>query len=168
MPGEASVWRPVRLLNARFPETTNINNEIESSAGPERRTLPVLTPLNSFFWTSGRDGRLRILRCNACGEWLHPPGPVCPHCLSRDLAPREVSGVATVQTYTVNHQAWSADVAVPYIVAIVSLDDCPGVRLTTNLVGYAPADVRIGDSVRVMFERHQDVWLPLFTPLREP
>jgi len=87
--------------------------------------------------------------------------------LSRDLAPREVSGLATVQTYTINHQAWSGDLAVPYVVAIVSLDDCPQVRLTTNLLGYAPTEVRIGDRVGVMFERHQDVWLPLFSRLRD-
>jgi len=155
------------VLNAQYPESTKINHELESTAGPERRTLPALTPLNTFFWTAGREGRLRILRCNACEEWLHPPGPVCPQCLSRDLAPREVSGLATVQTYTINHQAWSPGLLVPYVVAIVSLDDCPPVRLTTNLVGYAPAQVRIGDRVRVVFERHEDVWLPLFTRLGE-
>jgi len=105
---------------------------------------------------------LCILHCNGCGEWLHPPGPVCPGCLSRDLAPRQVSGFATVETYTINHQAWLAGPAMPYVIAIVSLDDCPSVRLTTNLIDCDPADVRIGDRVRVVFEQHHDVWLPLF------
>jgi len=50
----------------------------------------------------------------------------------------------------------------PYVIAIVSLDDCPSVRLTTNLIDCDPADVRIGDRVRVVFEQHHDVWLPLF------
>lgn len=124
--------------------------------------LPALTPLNSFFWTAGREGRLQILRCDACGEWLHPPGPVCPACLSRSLTPRSVSGRGTIETYTINHQAWSPDLPVPYVVAIVSLDDCSAVRLTTNVINCAPQDVRIGDPVRVLFEQHGDIWLPLF------
>jgi uncharacterized protein len=124
--------------------------------------LPVLTPLNSFFWKSGREGRLQILRCDACGEWLHPPGPVCPACLSRDLTARPVSGRATIETYTINHQVWSPGLRVPYVIAIVSLDDCSAVRLTTNVIECAPTDVRIGDAVRVRFEQHGDIWLPLF------
>jgi uncharacterized protein len=124
--------------------------------------LPVLTPFNSFFWKSGREGRLRILRCDACGEWLHPPGPVCPACLSRDLTACPVSGRATIETYTINHQAWSPGLPVPYVIAIVSLDDCSAVRLTTNIIECAPTDVRIGDAVRVRFEKHSDIWLPLF------
>jgi len=124
--------------------------------------LPALTPSNSFFWKAGHDGRLKILRCDACGEWLHPPGPVCPACLSRDLTPRPVSGRATIETYTINHQAWSADLLVPYVVAIVSLEECSAVRLTTNVIDCAPEDVHIGDAVRVLFEQHGDVWLPLF------
>jgi uncharacterized OB-fold protein len=53
---------------------------------------------------------------------------------------------------------------VPYVVAIVELDDQPGLRLTTNLVNVAPQDVRIGSRVKVVFEPHEDVWLPLFEP----
>ena len=123
---------------------------------------PALTPFNSFFWKSGSGGQLQILQCDACGEWLHPPGPVCPACLSRDLTARPVSGRATIETYTINHQAWSPGLPVPYVIAIVSLDDCSAVRLTTNIIECAPTDVHIGDAVRVRFEKHGDIWLPLF------
>ena len=34
----------------------------------------------------------------------------------------------------------------------------------TNIVGCAPDDVRIGMPVQVIFEHHDDVWLPLFEP----
>jgi uncharacterized OB-fold protein len=129
------------------------------------RALPALTPLNSFFWTAGRNGRLAILRCDSCGEWLHPPSPLCSACLSRHLTPREVSGIGTIETFTVNHQPWTPELSAPYVIAIVSLDDCPSVRLTTNVVGCAPESVRIGGRVRVVFVQQDDVWLPLFTPL---
>lgn len=128
------------------------------------RTLPVLTPLNTSFWTAGRDQKLCILQCCACKAWIHPPAPICPDCLGLNLAPQAVSGHGVLETFTVNHQAWTPDEPVPYIVAIVSLDDCPGVRLTTNIVGATADGLRIGMPVQVLFEKCEDVWLPLFTP----
>lgn len=130
------------------------------------RTLPALTPLNTPFWTAGRDDRLSILRCRACGAWLHPPAPVCPDCLGRDLASQPVSGLGVIETYTVNHQPWSPGAIVPYVIAIVSLVENPNVRLTTSIVGVTPEDVAIGMQVRVVFSRHEDVWIPLFTPVK--
>ena len=128
------------------------------------RTLPVLTPLNSFFWQSGRHGRLEIQRCDDCRTWQHPPGPRCPSCLSARLTPQVVSGNGTVETFTINYQAWTPGLAVPYVILLVSLDDCPQVRLTTNLIGGDAGSVRIRQRVRVVFEQQDDVWLPLFTP----
>ena len=55
----------------------------------------------------------------------------------------------------------------PYIIAWVSIDEQPDVRLTTNLVDIEPDDVRIGMPVRVLFEHAEDVWLPLFTPVED-
>ena len=135
---------------------------------PAFRILPRVTPQNEFFWTSGADGRLRFLRCSVCGTWVHPPTPVCPDCLSKDLAPAEVSGRATLATFTVNHQQWIPGFDPPYVFAIVEIDDAPGVRLMTNIVGCEPDDVRIGMPVQVTFEHREDVWLPLFAPLETP
>ena len=132
---------------------------------PAFRILPRVTPQNEFFWTSGADGRLRFLRCSVCGTWVHPPTPVCPDCLSKDLAPAEVSGRATLATFTVNHQPWIPGFDPPYVFAIVEIDDAPGVRLMTNIVGCEPDDVRIGMPVQLTFEHREDVWLPLFAPL---
>ena len=53
---------------------------------------PLLDDENRFFWTSGEDGQLRFLRCQACGYYLHPPLPRCPECGGRDVAPEPVSG----------------------------------------------------------------------------
>ena len=131
--------------------------------GPSLRLLPRLSDDVAFFWTSGADGVLRFLRCNACGFFIHPPGPVCPRCLSRDLAPREVSGRGHVETFTVNYQQWIPG-SDPYVIAWVSIDEQPSVRLTTNLVDVEPDDVHVGMPVRVVFEHVDDVWLPLFTP----
>ncbi len=63
---------------------------------------------------------------------------------------------------TVNHHQWLPSFEPPYVVAIVALAEDPAVRLTTNVVGSDPDQVRIGDEVTVVFEQHEDVWVPLF------
>ena len=56
----------------------------------------------------------------------------------------------------------------PYVVAIVEIEEDPSVRVTTNIVNCAHEDVKIGLAVTVVFEHHSDeagdVWLPLFEP----
>jgi uncharacterized protein len=137
---------------------------VTTTPRPDFRILPRLRDDNEFFWTSGEDGRLRFTRCQSCGYWLHPSGPICPVCHSKELAPEAVSGDATLHTYTVNHQAWIPGFDPPYLVAIVELPEQEGLRLTTNLVNVEVDDVRIGMPVRVTFEHWEDVWLPLFEP----
>ncbi len=132
--------------------------------GPSFRLLPYLGDDNRFFWTSGEDGTLRILRCNTCGFFLHPPGPVCRRCLSSDVAPAVVSGRGRVETYSINYQEWIPGSA-PYVIAWVSLHEQPDVRLTANLVDVEPSDLFVGMEVAVEFEQHEDVYIPLFRPV---
>lgn len=127
------------------------------------RVQPVLDDENRFFWTSGEDGWLRILRCSSCGYFLHPPLPRCPECGGRDVAPELVSGRATVHSFTVNHHSWDGGTE-PYAIGLVELAEQTGMRLTTNIVGCSPDEVRIGMAVRVVFEQRDLVWFPLFEP----
>jgi uncharacterized OB-fold protein len=139
------------------------------------RILPRITDRNRFFWHGGADGELRFQRCQACGYYVHPPLPRCPECHSDDLVPEAVSGRATLATYTVNHQPWMPGPDLPYVVAIVEIDEQPSVRLTTNLVNCPLDRIRIGMPVQVTFEPHPDpdepngpgVWIPLFEPVPE-
>lgn len=128
------------------------------------RVLPRLGRTNRHFWTGGEHGELRILRCQACGFYIHPGGPRCPACLATDVAPEAVSGDGTVYTFTVNHQEWNPTYEHPYVVALVELAEQSGLRLITNVVGCAPEDVEIGMPVTVEFEQDEDVWLPMFRP----
>ncbi len=132
------------------------------------RILPELSDRNRHFWQGGEQGHLTILRCQECGYYLHPPTPTCPHDQSKDVAPEAVSGRATVASFTINHQAWIPGVEVPYLIAIVEIDEQPELRLTTNLVNCEAEDVHVGMPVQVLFEHHEDangdVWIPLFEP----
>jgi uncharacterized OB-fold protein len=72
-----------------------------------------------------------------------------------------------VATFTVNHQPWYPGLDPPYVIAIVEIDEQREVRLTTNIVNCEVEDVEIGMPVRVTFEAHEDVWIPLFEPAAE-
>lgn len=128
------------------------------------RLLPAVTPENQHFWTGGAQGELRFLCCALCKHLIHPPAPVCPECLSRKLEVATMSGRGTVHTYTVNHQPWYPGMAIPFVIAVVELVEQPGLRLTTNLVNCPIEQVKIGMPVRVVFENHDPVWIPLFEP----
>ena len=127
------------------------------------RMVPQVDPLTRFFWTGGADGRLRFLRCGACGYFCHPPTPRCARCLSADVAPQEVSGLGVVHTFTVNYQQWVPEQPV-YVIAVVRLDEQEDLRLTTNIVGCPPEEVTVGMRVHVRFLHRNDVWYPLFEP----
>lgn len=128
------------------------------------RVLPKLTSLNQHFWRGGADGKLRLLRCRTCKTYIHPPTPICPGCLGKDVSPVEVSGRATVATFTLNHQPWVPASDHPYCIAIVEIEEDPSIRLTTNIVNCPAEQVTIGMPVRVVFEQHDDVHIPLFEP----
>jgi uncharacterized OB-fold protein len=126
------------------------------------RVLPRLDAENRFFWTGGADGKLRLMRCQDCAAFIHPPRPVCRQCLSENVAPEVVAGTGTVDTFTVNYQEWRPGLEVPYVIARVAIDGAPGVYLTTNIVGCSVDAVQIDDRVRVTFEQQGEIYLPLF------
>jgi uncharacterized OB-fold protein len=129
------------------------------------RVLPRVDETNEHFWTGGEHGELRFLRCQDCGWWIHPPSPICPQCLSRNIEVEAASGRGTVHTFTVNHQAWIPGFDPPYVVAIIDLVEQEALRLTTNIVGATVEEVFIGMPVQVSFEQYDDVWLPFFGPV---
>ena len=128
------------------------------------RPLPLLTPENTAYWSGGARCELMIARCGACRTSVHPPEPICPVCLSRDVVAAPVAGTGVVHSFTINHQAWVEGLAVPFALVVVDLDDVPGVRVTGEWAGSAPDDVAIGRAVEVCFLQVEDVWIPQFRP----
>jgi uncharacterized OB-fold protein len=126
------------------------------------RAQPRLDADNRAFWTGGAVGELRLFRCKDCATFIHPPRPVCRHCLSENVGPEAVAGTGVIDTFTVNHQKWHPGLEVPYVIARVAIDGAPGVILTTNIVGCAVDQVDIGDRVRVKFEQQGEIYYPLF------
>jgi len=134
-----------------------------------RRPVPALEPETEAFWRACRAGRLEFRRCVACNYFVHPPRPVCPRCRGRELAPTPVSGRGRVFSYTINYQAWFPGQAVPYAIALVEIEEQPGLRLTTNIVNCPLDRIDVGMRVRVVFENLTDeVAVPLFEPEDRP
>lgn len=131
----------------------------------DTRRLPALDAENRAFWTGGATGALLICRCQQCQRYIHPPSAACAACESLDLRAEQVSGLATVVSFTVNHQLWVAGQQVPFVLAMVELEEQAGLWIMSNIVGCEPSSVFIGQRVRVQFEAQDDVWLPMFTPV---
>ncbi|MBX3510523.1 MAG: OB-fold domain-containing protein [Hyphomonadaceae bacterium] len=127
------------------------------------RPLPELTPENTAFWTGGARGELMITFCETCSKAVHPPELVCPVCLRETMTARRVAGSGVIYTFTVNHQAWTPGMKVPFAIAVVDVDGAPGVRVTGEVVGCEPDAVHIGAKVQIGFTQAEDVWLPHWT-----
>lgn len=132
--------------------------------GTLARPLPAITDMNSYFWCGGKDGDLHILRCGACGRYAHPYAGRCVGCGAKEMAPAAVSGRATVVGFSVNHQPWFPHVPVPYVVAIVTIEEQDDIYLVTDIVNCDASDVSIGMKVQVLFERYNNIFIPLFEP----
>jgi uncharacterized OB-fold protein len=129
--------------------------------------LPALDDHNRAFWTGGGDGQLRVPFCTRCDVWVGPLAAECPDC-DGVLEARAVSGLGTVFTYPVNDQRFNPVVPVPYVIAIVELDEQADLRIATNIVECEPDSVHIGLPVEVRFERQDagdvNVYMPVFAP----
>jgi uncharacterized OB-fold protein len=114
-------------------------------------------------------GRLRkellINRCEACGIWRHPPRPLCASCWSDRIVPTQVSGDGVIYLTLFLHQgppAEGVDYSIPYPVVTAELDEQPGLRFTTTVVGANNEAISIGERVRLDWIERGGVPLPVF------
>ena len=129
------------------------------------KPLPVPTPVSRPFWEGLAESKVRLQKCDACRSWVFYPRSRCSCCLSDQLRWQDVSGKGTLYTFTIARQPTSPHFAseIPQLLAVVELEE--GVRLTTNLVHVAEADIRVGMRVKPCFERvSPDITLLKFQP----
>ena len=120
------------------------------------KPLPTPDPLTKTFWDSVKAHAMQLQHCGDCQKFIYYPRAVCPHCGSRKLAWKPVSGKGKGYGFTINmgkHPSVAAFAAdAPYVVAVVELDEGP--RLMTNLVGVDPdpAKIKVGMDVVVQYD----------------
>ncbi len=116
---------------------------------------PVANELDKSFWGACNHDRLVLQHCSHCDRFQHPPEPVCAACNTADqLTWREVSGRGTIYSYGVVYDTpiSSLQEDQPYNVAVIDLEDAPGINMMSHLPGTPVDDVPIGASVRMIFE----------------
>lgn len=136
---------------------------IEQPFADSGRPLPRRTPVSAPYLDAARDGRLHLQKCPRDGFFFYPR-PRCPECLGDDWAWEDTSGRGRVYSFTVDRVGLdpAQRERLPLVVAIVELDEGP--RVTTNVVGCAPEDVKVGMSVVATFEDLGPETLVLFRP----
>jgi uncharacterized OB-fold protein/acyl dehydratase len=144
-------------------------------AGPGAGSVmrPQVTPDTAFFWDGTRSGELRIQQCANCEELRYPPGPMCPKCgnaargtntRSDDKAAYAVArGTGEIYSFVVHRHPPVPGKRLPMVIAVVELPE--GVRMTGEVLGVAPEEVRIGMPVRIAWDRiDDDLTLPAWRP----
>jgi uncharacterized OB-fold protein len=121
------------------------------------KPLPLEDADQQPYWDGANRHELVVQRCAACGKLVHPPGPGCPWCGAGEFSwvslGSEVDG--SVYSFIVVHRPFLQSFVdeSPYVVALVDVDDAPGIRITANIVDVDPSAVSIGMRVRMTWER---------------
>lgn len=127
--------------------------------GPDAVSLP--------FWEAAKEGRLVVQQCSCCGLAQYPPDLLCRHCQTDEPPFVETRGRGTIYTFAIYTRSFSRAFEVPYVLALVVLDDHPGVRMMTNIVETPLNRIAIGDAVEVVFQERGEWALPQFRPVAE-
>ena len=110
---------------------------------------PVITAESKAFFDAARQGRLLIPVCTTCTRAHWYPRAICPFCASDKVDWREASGKGTIYTFSIMRR-----VKEPYVIAHVTLAEGP--TMLTNIVACDADDVRIGQTVTVVFQDSDD------------
>ena len=115
------------------------------------RPMPIPTPTAKPFWDGLAEHRIRIQYSPSSDRYVFYPRVLAPGTLADDLHWREISGAASLYTFTVAYRPVAPHFAgdVPQILAVVQWDEGP--RFSTEIVNADPADVHVGMRLRPVF-----------------
>jgi uncharacterized OB-fold protein len=121
---------------------------------PYLKPLPAISEANRPFWDGLAEHRFVVPRCGNCGDFGWVPYPACRTCLSEDLHWTQVSGHATVFSYSIVHRGPGAFGAeVPYAVVLAKLVEEPRPMIVVgNTVDTPNESLRIGLPLEIVYE----------------
>ena len=152
-----------RILKFRPPAPPEPPKPPEPPAAPRAVLRPVVNRDTEYFWAGMATGELRVWRCGECGLLRHPPGPMCPRCGAARPEHLVASGRGEVYSYVVHHHPPVPGRELPFVVALVALEE--GVRVLGELRDTDPAGARVGLPVEIVFDRVDDqLTLPAWRP----
>jgi uncharacterized OB-fold protein len=135
---------------------------------PDGMPPPMVDATSLPWFQAAAEHRLVVQRCTSCEQTRLPPAPVCPECRSPDSDWKEVAGRGEVYTYTLVHRPIAAGQKLPFVIAVIALEDSGGVRIISNLVDLDSDELEIGMSVELVWEdMSADLSIPRFRPRRK-
>jgi len=113
--------------------------------------IPVPTPTAQPFWDALAEHKIRIQYSPSAQRFVFYPRVLAPGTLVDDLQWQEISGAASLYTYTVAHRPVAPHFAdgVQHIPAIAQWDEGP--RFATEIVNADPAELRVGMRLKPVF-----------------
>ena len=120
---------------------------VKQGVEPDELTRP--------FWQAANESRLVIQNCNACDRLQHPPEPICGQCGSGEtLDWVQMSGKGKIYNYGVVHDCPVSLLQddQPFNVAVIMLDEDPGIQMYSHLPGVSVDEVPVGGNVEIVFE----------------
>jgi hypothetical protein len=137
------------------------------TADPQRPLPPIDEPDTLPFWQATREQQFQLPVCSQCSALVWYPRAHCPTCGSLELVwqtiPQPATGVIYTFTVVRRHAHPFFATRVPYVVAWIDMDGGP--RLLTEVIDVDPEQVRVGDRVALTWEIHEELSLPVFTPV---
>ncbi len=128
---------------------------------PRAKPLPRPSPLTQPFWDACKRGELLVQQCKDCQGLTFIPQHACSKCLSPNLTWVQSAGKGKVYSHTTVWRPQMPAFEVPYVVAIIDMDE--GYRMMTNIIDCDPAQVRVGMPVQVAFRKaSEEITLPYF------
>jgi uncharacterized OB-fold protein len=131
--------------------------------------------LTAGYFAGAARGELCIPRCGSCGRWCWYPEPACPAC-GGALAWTATAGRGVLFSWVVVERAFLPAFVemVPFVTALVALEEDPAVRIVSLLVDTDPAELAVDLPMTAEFRPlafptvpNRAVVVPWFTPLRE-
>ncbi|MCB1289225.1 MAG: bifunctional MaoC family dehydratase/OB-fold nucleic acid binding domain-containing protein [Mycobacterium sp.] len=121
---------------------------VPADLDPELMIRPAVSKDTEFFWDGVNAHELRIQK-RPDGSLQHPPVPALWNDKDTPTDYIVASGRGTVFSYVVHHAPQIPGRILPFVIALVELDE--GVRMLGELRNVDPAEVRIGMSVRATY-----------------
>lgn len=120
------------------------------------KPMPIPTPTTKPFWDGLAEHKIRIQYSPSSDRYVFYPRVLAPGTLADDLQWREISGTASLYTFTVAYRPVAPHFAgdVPQVLAVAQWDEGP--RFSTEIVNVDPADVRVGMRLRPVFSDYPE------------
>ena len=118
--------------------------------------------LTKPFWEAANAGRLVIQNCKACNRLQNPPAAACGQCRSGDnLEWKGMSGKGKIYNYGVVYDCpiRMLQEDQPFNLAVIMLDEDPGIQMYSPLPGTPVAEVPVGATVEVVSNMGDGMWI---------